>query len=141
MSVAFAIEIRSIRIPAQQRNAGEKNSNSRRSRNHPLPLSMADWDSNASRGDSNTMHTLIVIGSGLFLLGFALLTGNWTSAGVSTAALVFIPVWLALSAVNLWLGVTRAGYSVPEELPILAVVFAIPAIVALVAWWFFRTAR
>ncbi|HXP01205.1 MAG TPA: hypothetical protein VN813_11930 [Luteibacter sp.] len=87
------------------------------------------------------MHTLIVIGSGLFLLGFALLTGNWTSAGVSTAALVFIPVWLALSAVNLWLGVTRAGYSVPEELPILAVVFAIPAIVALVAWWFFRTAR
>jgi hypothetical protein len=87
------------------------------------------------------MHTLIVIGSGLFLLGFALLTGNWTSAGVSTAALVFIPVWLALSAVNLWLGVTRAGYSVAEELPILAVVFAIPAIVALVAWWFFRTAR
>lgn len=87
------------------------------------------------------MHTLIVIGSGLFLLGFALLTGNWTSAGVSTAALVFIPVWLALSTVNLWLGVTRAGYSVAEELPILAVVFAIPAIVALVAWWFFRTAR
>lgn len=84
------------------------------------------------------MHTVIVIVSGLFLLGFALLTGNWTTAGVSTAALVFIPVWLALSVLNLWLGVSRAGYTVADELPILGLVFAVPVAVALIAWWFTR---
>ena len=84
------------------------------------------------------MHTVFVIASGLCLLGFALLTGNWTSAGVSTAALVFIPVWLALAVLNLWLGVSRAGYSVAEELPMLAIVFAVPAALAVLAWWLTR---
>ena len=84
------------------------------------------------------MHTVIVIGSGLFLLGFMLLTGNWSSFGVAKAALIFIPTWLALSLVNLWLGVSRAGYSVAEEIPILLVVFALPAALAIIAWWYFR---
>jgi hypothetical protein len=30
----------------------------------------------------------------------------------------FIPVWLVAAAVNMWIGVTRAGYSVGEEAPI-----------------------
>lgn len=83
------------------------------------------------------MHTVIVIGSGLLLLGFMLLTGNWASIGVAKAALLFIPVWLALSLTNLWLGVSRAGYGVGEEIPIFLVVFGIPAALGLVAWWFF----
>jgi hypothetical protein len=83
------------------------------------------------------VHTIIVISSGLLLLGFMLLTGNWTSAGVAKAALLFIPVWLGLSLTNLWLGVTRAGYSIGEEMPIFLVVFAVPAALGLVAWWFF----
>jgi hypothetical protein len=84
------------------------------------------------------MHTVIVIGSGLCLLGFALLTGNWTSAGVSTAALAFIPLWFVLAGVNLWLGVSRAGYSVAEELPVFAVVFTVPTVLALIACWLTR---
>jgi hypothetical protein len=47
----------------------------------------------------------------------------------------FIPVWLVLAAVNLWVGVTRAGYSVAEEAPIFLVVFAVPAAVALLVAW------
>ncbi|MHA6206256.1 hypothetical protein ACXU4B_17650 [Dyella soli] len=84
------------------------------------------------------MHTVIVIGSGLLLLGFMLLVGNWTGLGVTRGALLFVPVWLALSAVNLWLGVSRAGYGVGEEMPIFLIVFGAPAVVALGAWWFFR---
>jgi Na+/H+ antiporter NhaC len=35
----------------------------------------------------------------------------------------------------MWLGVSKAGYSVREELPYFFVVFLIPAIVALLIWW------
>jgi hypothetical protein len=35
-------------------------------------------------------------------------------------------------------GVKSAGYTVREEFPIFLVVFAIPAVVALLAWWKLR---
>jgi hypothetical protein len=84
------------------------------------------------------MHTITVIGSGLLLLGFLLLTCAWAGIGVARGALVFIPIWLALSVLNLWLGVSRAGYSVMDELPIFLVVFGVPVILALAALWHFR---
>jgi hypothetical protein len=34
-----------------------------------------------------------------------------------------------------WLGTSRAGYSVAEEAPIFLVVFLIPTAVALFVWW------
>jgi hypothetical protein len=37
----------------------------------------------------------------------------------------------------MWLGVSRAGYSVAEEAPVFLVVFAVPAAVAAVLWWRF----
>jgi membrane protein implicated in regulation of membrane protease activity len=36
--------------------------------------------------------------------------------------------------INLWVGVSQAGYSLGEELPIFGVVFAVPAVVAFVLW-------
>jgi hypothetical protein len=35
----------------------------------------------------------------------------------------------------MWIGVTRAGYSVRDEMPVLLVVFAVPAIVASIIAW------
>ena len=35
----------------------------------------------------------------------------------------------------MWVGVTRAGYSVAEEAPIFLVVFVVPAAVALFILW------
>jgi cytochrome oxidase assembly protein ShyY1 len=35
----------------------------------------------------------------------------------------------------MWVGVTRAGYTIAQELPILIVIFAVPAILAAVAIW------
>jgi len=36
---------------------------------------------------------------------------------------------------NMYVGVKSAGYPVSEETPVLLLVFAIPAAVALLAWW------
>jgi hypothetical protein len=80
------------------------------------------------------VHTLNVIAAGLILLGFFLLAGRYVGgsrAAMAAAAKYFIPVWLVLAAVNMWTGVSRAGYSILDEAPILLVVFAIPAVPAL----------
>jgi hypothetical protein len=37
----------------------------------------------------------------------------------------------------MWLGVSRAGYSVTEEAPVFLVVLGVPAAVAAVLWWRF----
>ena len=35
----------------------------------------------------------------------------------------------------MWLGVTKAGYSVADEAPVFLIVFAIPAAIAVWVWW------
>jgi hypothetical protein len=85
---------------------------------------------------------LMVIVGGVVLLGIFLLFGQlWGGAApaLGMAAKAFIPVWLAISVANLWVGVNKAGYAVTEELPILLLVFAVPAVVAgIVIWQFAR---
>ncbi|HXM39143.1 MAG TPA: hypothetical protein VN908_10870 [Gemmatimonadales bacterium] len=66
-------------------------------------------------------HTIKVIAAGFGLLGLCLLIGAWLGSptpvmGLVTAAKVFIPLWLLGAGINMWLGVTKAGYSVAEEL-------------------------
>ena len=48
-------------------------------------------------------------------------------------------MWLACAGFNMWVGVSRAGYPVADELPILLLVFAVPAAAAL--WLWRRTVR
>jgi hypothetical protein len=85
-------------------------------------------------------HTLKVIAGGLALLGLFLITGRLLGdaapiPSIAAAARWFIPFWLIAAGLNLWIGVTKAGYSVAEEAPIFLVVFAVPGLVAaLVAW-------
>jgi len=88
------------------------------------------------------MHVLLVIVAGLVLLGvFTLLDWLWeaSGAGVALAARLFIPAWALVAVVNMWVGVTQAGYSVREELPILLLVFGAPAALAgITLWWLSR---
>jgi multisubunit Na+/H+ antiporter MnhF subunit len=90
------------------------------------------------------MHTLKVIAGGFILLAVCLLIGRLVGGqssadGLVGAAKLFIPLWLLVAGVNLWIGVTRAGYTVAEEAPIFLVVFAVPATVALLlVWWLSR---
>ena len=48
---------------------------------------------------------------------------------------LFIPVWLLVSVANMWIGVTKAGYTVRGEFPVLLIVFAVPTILAGVVAW------
>ena len=84
------------------------------------------------------MRTAIFLAGGLALLGVFALAGWRLGSGAPsmvTAAKIFIPVWLAATLFNMWMGVARAGYSVAEELPIFLVLFVIPAAVAGFLWW------
>ena len=84
------------------------------------------------------MHMVMVIVGGIALMGVFLLFGKlWGNdvGSVALAAKVFVPVWLLVSIANLWIGVSHAGYSVREELPILLIVFFVPAALATIAIW------
>jgi hypothetical protein len=86
------------------------------------------------------MRTAIIIIGGFASLGLFALVGWWLGGGpqsTTTAAKLFIPAWLAVALINMWLGVSRAGYSVAEELPIFLVIFAIPVAAAAFIWWRF----
>jgi hypothetical protein len=48
---------------------------------------------------------------------------------------MFIVLWLVAALVNLWIGASRAGYTVLEELPIFLLIFALPASLAAYVWW------
>jgi hypothetical protein len=86
------------------------------------------------------MRSVIIILGGLVVLGLLALAA-WRFGGgaqaVVTAAKIFIPVWLVAALINMWIGVSRAGYSVAEELPIFLAIFAIPAVAAAFVWWKF----
>jgi hypothetical protein len=88
------------------------------------------------------MHMLMVIIGGIVLLGVFCLFGRLWGADMSALALaakVFIPVWFAVAVVNMWIGVTRAGYTFMDELPILGLNFVVPAVIAgIVIWQFAR---
>ncbi|MDD2868748.1 hypothetical protein [Neomegalonema sp.] len=84
------------------------------------------------------MHMLLVIFAGLLLLSvFGLFGWLWGHdlAGVARGARLFMPVWVLVALVNMWVGVTRAGYSVAQEAPILLIVAGAPLVAAALAVW------
>ena len=50
---------------------------------------------------------------------------------------VFAVAWFLLAAANMWIGISRAGYSFLEELPIFLVIYLFPVTVAVFAKWKF----
>ena len=83
------------------------------------------------------MRTVVIILIGLVLLAVWLRVARSAANGrpetVRTAVWAFIAVWFVAAAINLWIGVSQAGYSFLEELPIFLVIFGIPAALALFA--------
>jgi hypothetical protein len=80
------------------------------------------------------MHTITVIGSGFLLLLVMVVATRLMSseAAARAAAAWFILIWFAVAAINMWVGVSRAGYSVAEEAPIFLLIFALPTVVAVI---------
>ena len=80
------------------------------------------------------MHSMMVVGLGLCLLSACLIVGRVIGKGraaLARAALIFVPLWFIGAAINLWIGVASAGYSVADEAPIFLLVFAVPTAIAL----------
>jgi hypothetical protein len=87
------------------------------------------------------MRTGLFLLSGILFLAASLIVGKLFSAnypGATTVATVlFVALWLVIAGANMWVGVAKAGYSVAEELPILALIFGLPAAVAVLVRWKF----
>ena len=85
------------------------------------------------------MHTVKVIAVGIALLALCLLVARWVGGPaplvLARGAKIFIPLWLIGTGINMWVGVSKAGYSVAEETPTFFVVFAVPAAIALFVLW------
>lgn len=78
------------------------------------------------------MRTAIILVIGFVVLAICLAAG-WFSGGaprLKAATWVFISLWFVATAANMYIGVTRAGYSFMEELPIFLLLFGVPAIAA-----------
>ena len=87
------------------------------------------------------MRTILFLVAGLFLMASLLIVAKMFSehfpSAPNWAVVLGLSLWLMITATNMWIGVSKAGYSVAEELPILLVLFAVPAAaVVLVRWRF-----
>jgi hypothetical protein len=83
------------------------------------------------------MRTALFILTGLLLMAACFAAARFlvSANAARVAMIIFIVVWLAVAAGNMWMGVSRAGYSVSEEFPIFLVIFAIPVIAAFLVKW------
>jgi len=87
------------------------------------------------------MRTALILAAGFMLMAAffilaRLFAANYPSAATwATAA--FVVVWLGVTAFNMWVGVTKAGYPASEELPILLLLFGLPAAIAILLKWKF----
>jgi hypothetical protein len=79
------------------------------------------------------MRTLIILLVGTALAGVCLFISRQLLGSTAVGLRVFLALWFIAAAVNLWIGVRHAGYSVAEELPIFGLIFGLPAILAFLA--------
>jgi hypothetical protein len=87
------------------------------------------------------MRTAVVIVAGLLVwgvcIGIARALTNGDRVMMTAATVIFVVIWLGVAAVNMWMGVMKAGYSFRGELPIFLLIFLLPAIVAVLVKWRF----
>lgn len=88
------------------------------------------------------MRTIMFITGGIVL--WAIITGiskviSKQSASSWTPTIIFAVVWFAIAAWNMWVGVTQAGYTFAEELPIFFVLWLVPlGITGFIKWKFLK---
>lgn len=87
------------------------------------------------------MRTVLFLTSGLLLMASLLILAKLFSehfpSAPAWALALGLSFWLAATGANMWIGVAKAGYSVTEELPILLLLFAVPAAAAVLVRWRF----
>jgi hypothetical protein len=87
------------------------------------------------------MRTGLFLLSGFLFLAGSMIVGKLFSsnypAATTAATGLFLVIWLAIAAGNMWVGVAKAGYPVSVELPIFALIFVVPAAAAVLVRWKF----
>jgi hypothetical protein len=87
------------------------------------------------------MRTAIILAAGLMIFAgvflYSRLFVQHYPHAPNIATWTFVGIWLAATVFNLWVGVSHAGYSVREELPIMLLLFGVPAAVAVLVGWKF----
>ena len=86
------------------------------------------------------MRTLLIVFLGFALWAACLWVANLigkSGSSMTAATAVFVAIWFVAAALNMWIGVSRAGYSFQEELPIFLLIFLLPAVVAVFVNWKF----
>jgi hypothetical protein len=87
------------------------------------------------------MRTMIIIFAGFVLwgacLGVAKVLGGSSTPSMTTATVAFVVIWFIAAAANMWIGMSQAGYSFREELPIFLLIFLLPSAVAILVKWKF----
>ena len=76
------------------------------------------------------MHTLMMVVGGLVALGIFILAAVLLKRSTADGARIFIWPWLAVSLANMFVGVYWASIPYNVEIPVLVVVFGVPAAVA-----------
>lgn len=83
----------------------------------------------------SAMRTAVIILVGFIVwgacLGVARVLGGGSIPALVRATRTFMVFWFMVTVMNMWVGVTQAGYAASEELPIFALIFGVPAIAAL----------
>ena len=87
------------------------------------------------------MRTAIIKAVGFVLwaacLGVAKLLASSNTSSMITATVAFVVIWFVAAAANMWMGVSQAGYSLREELPLCLLIFSWPSAVAICVKWKF----
>lgn len=87
------------------------------------------------------MRTVFFLIAGVLLMASLLIPARMFAEHLPSApnlALALgLALWLAIVCINMWLGVSRAGYTVAEETPILLLLFIVPAALAIFVRWRF----
>ena len=78
------------------------------------------------------MHTLMLVVGGLVALGIFVLAAVLLGRSVADGARIFVWPWLAVSLINMFIGVYWANIHYSAEIPVLVIVFGVPAAAA----WF-----
>jgi hypothetical protein len=87
------------------------------------------------------MRTAVIILVGFLAwgvcLGMAKVAAGGSASSMNLATGIFVVLWFGAAGVNMWMGVTKAGYSFREELPVFLVIFLVPSLVAVIVKWKF----
>ena len=77
---------------------------------------------------------MIILGVALLMIFLVSARSATTPRSISIATAAFLPFWLIIATTNMFIWMS-AGYSSTGELPMFLLVFAVPALVAVVIWW------